>query len=123
MSLDALGALCDTLPKDAPKPEPPKVRPQDIVSVRGTNSCTVLSSNSAVTLVQLHIRFIARRCLTLSSLLCTGGKSEEREGCTCRREGGHASSKLQVQRGRPQKTASSKTRGEPRVNPFNDELH
>ncbi|XP_006784637.1 calpastatin isoform X4 [Neolamprologus brichardi] len=32
MSLDALGALCDTLPKDAPKPEPPKVRPQDIVS-------------------------------------------------------------------------------------------
>ncbi|XP_063330618.1 calpastatin isoform X5 [Pelmatolapia mariae] len=32
MSLDALGALSDTLPKDAPKPEPPKVRPQDIVS-------------------------------------------------------------------------------------------
>lgn len=122
MSLDALGALSDTLPKDAPKPEPPKVRPQDIVSVRGT-SCTVLSSNSAVTLVQLLIRFIARRCLTLSPLLCTGGKSEDGEGCTCRREGGHTSSRLQVQRGRPQKTASSKTRGEPSMSSFNDELH
>ncbi|XP_035009101.1 calpastatin isoform X16 [Hippoglossus stenolepis] len=32
MSLDALSALCDTLPEDAPKPEAPKLRPQDIVA-------------------------------------------------------------------------------------------
>ncbi|XP_008407666.1 calpastatin isoform X5 [Poecilia reticulata] len=32
MSLDALSALVDTLPEDKPKPEPPKVKPQDIVS-------------------------------------------------------------------------------------------
>ncbi|XP_029682282.1 calpastatin isoform X11 [Takifugu rubripes] len=32
MSLDALSALCDTLPEDVPKPESPKVRPEDIVS-------------------------------------------------------------------------------------------
>ncbi|XP_014890743.1 calpastatin isoform X19 [Poecilia latipinna] len=33
MSLDALSALVDTLPEDKPKPEPPKVKPEDIVSV------------------------------------------------------------------------------------------
>ncbi|XP_062253603.1 calpastatin isoform X6 [Platichthys flesus] len=33
MSLDALSALCDTLPEDAPKPEAPKLRPEDIISV------------------------------------------------------------------------------------------
>uniref|UniRef100_A0A3Q3GXX8 Calpastatin n=1 Tax=Labrus bergylta TaxID=56723 RepID=A0A3Q3GXX8_9LABR len=33
MSLDALSALVDTLPVDAPKPELPEVRPEDIVSV------------------------------------------------------------------------------------------
>ncbi|XP_056886041.1 calpastatin isoform X8 [Takifugu flavidus] len=32
MSLDALSALCDTLPEDVPKPESPKIRPEDIVS-------------------------------------------------------------------------------------------
>nr|XP_020503598.1 calpastatin isoform X9 [Labrus bergylta] len=32
MSLDALSALVDTLPVDAPKPELPEVRPEDIVS-------------------------------------------------------------------------------------------
>ncbi|XP_060898258.1 calpastatin isoform X23 [Labrus mixtus] len=32
MSLDALSALVDTLPADAPKPELPEVRPEDIVS-------------------------------------------------------------------------------------------
>ncbi|KAM7006233.1 calpastatin [Tautogolabrus adspersus] len=32
MSLDALSALVDTLPADAPKPELPDVRPEDIVS-------------------------------------------------------------------------------------------
>ncbi|XP_016528012.1 calpastatin isoform X7 [Poecilia formosa] len=32
MSLDALSALVDTLPEDKPKPEPPKVKPEDIVS-------------------------------------------------------------------------------------------
>ncbi|XP_033977467.1 calpastatin isoform X7 [Trematomus bernacchii] len=31
-SLDALGALSDTLPKDLPKPELPKLRPEDIIS-------------------------------------------------------------------------------------------
>lgn len=34
MSLDALSALGDTLPADAPKPESPKLKPKDIVSVR-----------------------------------------------------------------------------------------
>lgn len=33
MSLDALSALCDTLPDDKPKPELPELRPEDIVSV------------------------------------------------------------------------------------------
>ncbi|XP_047203075.1 calpastatin isoform X9 [Girardinichthys multiradiatus] len=33
VSLDALSALSDTLPKDKPKPESPKVQPKDIVSV------------------------------------------------------------------------------------------
>ncbi|XP_061146322.1 calpastatin isoform X7 [Syngnathus typhle] len=32
MALDALSALSDTLPKDAPRPEAPKLRPEDIVS-------------------------------------------------------------------------------------------
>ncbi|XP_069366745.1 calpastatin isoform X14 [Paralichthys olivaceus] len=32
MSLDALGALCDTLPADAPKPAAPTLRPEDVVS-------------------------------------------------------------------------------------------
>ncbi|KAL3059042.1 hypothetical protein OYC64_011055 [Pagothenia borchgrevinki] len=31
-SLDAFGALSDTLPKDLPKPELPKLRPEDIIS-------------------------------------------------------------------------------------------
>lgn len=33
MDLDVLSALGDTLPKDEPKPEPPKLKPEDIVSV------------------------------------------------------------------------------------------
>ncbi|XP_034021703.1 uncharacterized protein LOC117506321 isoform X4 [Thalassophryne amazonica] len=33
LSMDALSALGDTLPAAAPKPEPPKLKPEDIVSV------------------------------------------------------------------------------------------
>uniref|UniRef100_A0A3Q3B7S8 Calpastatin n=1 Tax=Kryptolebias marmoratus TaxID=37003 RepID=A0A3Q3B7S8_KRYMA len=33
MSLDALSALGDTLPEDKPKPESPKLKPEDIVPV------------------------------------------------------------------------------------------
>ncbi|XP_056292868.1 calpastatin isoform X10 [Pseudoliparis swirei] len=32
MSLDALSALCDTLPEDTPRPELPELRPEDVVS-------------------------------------------------------------------------------------------
>ena len=43
MSLDALSALGDTLAAPEPKPEPPKLRPEDMVSVRA-QTVTLLSS-------------------------------------------------------------------------------